>query len=133
MNFLGLLTLLLTNVPCAFNCTVSPTPTGLVTDTGEHAGVGVGVGVCFLVLVGIGVGVGACGAPVQITMEDSEVRIAAGIGAPLELPPPLNHSAVARNESTGTSTRHLRQQNIEPKAMTSACQPVKAFWSRRRS
>lgn len=125
LSFLGFLELPLVKVPCALNCTVPPTATGLVADTGEQASVGVGVGVCFL--VGVGVRVGACGEPVQITMEDSESRpTAAGAGAPLELPLPLNHSAVARKESTGTSTRHLRHQNIEPKAMTSAYQPVKA-------
>jgi hypothetical protein len=99
-------------VPWALNWTVGVGPEvgTVVACTGEHIGVGLGLGVC--VLVGLGVGVGAGGEPEQIARA-SITKAAATL--PLEPPPPpqLRISAAATNESTGTTTRHLRHQFIE--------------------
>jgi hypothetical protein len=70
-------------------------------------GVGVGVG-----LPGFGVGVGSGGGPVH-TLSPKMVTKSFDILELLEPPPQLIISAAARNDSTGTSTRHLRRQIIE--------------------
>ena len=103
----------LVKVPWALNWTVGVGPeVGTVAENiGEHAGVGLGLGVC--VLVGLGVGVGAGGEPKQIARA---AIVKADPTPPLEPPPPppqLRISAAATNESTGTTTRHLRHQFIE--------------------
>lgn len=79
--------------------------------TGVHSGVGVGVGV--FVLVGDGWGVGVGGVPGHTLSP----MIANGFSTVvlLEPPPPqLIISAVAKKDTTGTSTRHRFRQIIEP-------------------
>ena len=102
-------------IPWALNCTVLPgdivvIAAGALVTIGVQIGVGVGVGVWPLVGVGLGVGVG--GAPRQTFIPRMVLGVATTVEL-LELPPQLMISAAARNDSTGTSTRHLRRHIIK--------------------
>ncbi|MGH9772090.1 MAG: hypothetical protein ACRD4Q_10395 [Candidatus Acidiferrales bacterium] len=65
-----------------------------------------------LVGLGDGVGVAGIGVPAQIATDSSEEGFCVTVD---DVPPPpqLNSITAAKNESTGTKTRHLRHHNIE--------------------
>jgi len=89
---------------------------------GVHCGVGVAVGEAPLVGDGVGLAVG--GGPGQIA-----TLISANgnpVGVVLLLPPPqLKSSAAERKATTGTSTKDLRNQTIEPCTMPTQSRGVK--------
>ncbi|MGH7931671.1 MAG: hypothetical protein ACREQN_00740 [Candidatus Binataceae bacterium] len=62
---------------------------------------------------GEGVGVAGTGVPAHIVTPCIAGTGAGGGDEVLPPPPQLSSNAAARNESTGTITRHLRHQSIE--------------------
>ncbi len=106
--------LLCANVPWALKKSVVGAAAGgiLIADIAEHIGVGVGVGV--LLAVEVGVGVVPAGVPVQMARLTSDAGDAATVLVPPPPPPQLQINAKATNDTTGTTTRHLRHQSIAP-------------------